>query len=215
MARYVPALRFERLTGLYDPIARLTARDNSFKRRVVEAVDVPDGGRVLDLACGTGTLAIRLAIARPGLDVAGVDGDPAILRRARANAHEAGAGIDFDEGLSTGLPYAEASFDAVMSTLFFHHLDRASKEATVAEVMRVLKPGGRLHVADWGKPADLLMAAAFLPVRLLDGFDVTEDNVTGELPRIFERGGLQEVRQTTRLRAPLGTISIWRAQKAG
>lgn len=185
-----------------------------FKRRIVEALAVPPGGRVLDLACGTGTLAIMLAGARPELSVAGVDGDPGILRRARAKAHQAGVGVDFDHGLSTALPYAEDSFDAVTSTLFFHHLDRGSKEDTVRELVRVLKPGGSLHVADWGKPSDPLMAAAFLQVRLLDGFDVTADNANGELPRIFEEGGFDRVRERDRLRTPAGTISIWDARAA-
>lgn len=192
-------------------MVRLTTREGAFKRRIVEAVTVPAGGRVLDLACGTGTLAIMLAGARPELSVAGVDGDPEILRRARAKAHEAGVGVDFDEGLSTALPYAEHSFDAVTSTLFFHHLERAVKENTVRELVRVLKPGGSLHVADWDKPSDPLMAAVFLSVRLLDGFDVTSDNANGLLHGLFEAGGFTRVRETGRLRTPAGTIGMWHA----
>lgn len=155
-----------------------------------------------------------LAGARPELSVAGVDGDPGILRRARAKAHEAGVGVDFDHGLSTALPYAGGSFDAVTSSLFFHHLDRAAKQETVSELVRVLKPGGSLHVADWGRPSDPFMAVAFLQVRLLDGFDVTADNANGELPRIFEAGGFDRVRERDRLRTPAGTISIWDARAA-
>jgi ubiquinone/menaquinone biosynthesis C-methylase UbiE len=213
--RYVAALRFPALTRFYDPVMRLGTRESEFKRRIVDAVAVPAGARILDLACGTGTLAIMLAKAHPDAAIAAVDGDPEVLRRARAKAHEQQVGIDFDEGLSTALPYADDSFDAVASTFFFHHLDRGSKEATIAEIRRVLKPGGRLHVADWGKPPDPLMAAAFLQVRLLDGFEVTRDNASGELPRIFERGGFTGVRESGRLRTLFGSVSIWDAALAG
>ena len=212
--RYISALRFPALTRFYDPLVGLGTRESEFKRRIVEAVDVPRDGRILDLACGTGTLAIMLARRNPGISIAGVDGDSEMLRRARAKAHEAGASIDFDEGLSTALPYEDDSFDALTSTLFFHHLDRSSKERTVAEIARVLKPGGHLHVADWGKPSDPVMAVALLPVRLLDGFDVTRDNANGELPRIFERGGFGQVRESGRLRTLFGPVSIWNAALA-
>lgn len=213
--RYIPALRFSALTPLYDPLVGLGTRESEFKRRIVDALEVPSGGRILDLACGTGTLAIMIARAHPDISVAAVDGDLEVLRRARAKAHEAQVGIDFDEGLSTALPYSDGCFDAVTSTLFFHHLDRASKVATIAEIARVLKPGGRFHVADWGKPADPLMAAAFLQVRLLDGFDVTRDNASGELPHLFERGGFTRVRECGRLRTLFGPVSIWDAALAG
>lgn len=212
--RYIPALRFSALTRFYDPLVGFGTRESEFKRRIVDAVEVAEGGRILDLACGTGTLAIMIARRYPGISIAGVDGDPEMLRQARAKAHETEVGIDFDEGLSTALPYEADSFDALTSTLFFHHLDRASKEKTVAEIARVLRPGGRLHVADWGKPSDPVMAAALLQVRLLDGFDVTRDNANGELPRIFERGGFTRVRESGRLRTLFGPVSIWDAALA-
>jgi len=104
-------------------------------------------------------------------------------------------------------------FDVAISTLFFHHLKRADKERTLVELVRVLKPGGRLHVADWGKPSDPLMAAAVLPVRAFDGFDVTADNVGGALPAMFERSGLEHVRVRRELRTPLGTIALYEGRK--
>jgi len=116
--RFVPALRFTWLTGLFDPVSRLTTREGTFKRRVLERATLVEGERVLDLACGTGTLALAAARSVPGLRVTGVDGDPAILGRARAKA---GAEVTFDEGLSTELPYEDESFDVVLSTMFFHH----------------------------------------------------------------------------------------------
>lgn len=208
MAEYVPALRFRALTGLYDPIVRATTREGEFKRRLLAEAELRPGHRVLDLACGTGTLAIAAKRQAPGAELVGVDGDPEVLARASAKAEAAGVDVQFDEGLSTGLPYADASFDRVLSTLFFHHLDRAGKRATIAEVARVLRPGGELHVADWGKAGDPLMAALSWPVRLLDGLEVTRENFDGSLPGLFAEGGLEDVTERDRLRTPLGSMAL-------
>jgi len=97
----------------------------------------------------------------------GSDGDPGILRRARAKAHEAGVRVDFDEGLSTALPYGDDSFDAVTSTLMLHHLTQDQRARALAEVRRVLRPGGRLVVADFAPPHNRLMALAGRAARTL------------------------------------------------
>ena len=209
---YIPALRFRALTGLYDPVVRATTRERTFKRQLVEKLDPAPGERVLDLACGTGTLALMIAERYPQAGVTGVDGDPEVLRRARDKAERAGAPIDFDEGFSTELPYKDQSFDRVASTLFFHHLTTPDKARTLAEVRRVLRPGGELHVADWTKPSDPLMAALFWPVRLLDGLDVTRANADGTLPRMFERAGLGVTTEHDRLRTGFGSLALWSAR---
>ena len=213
-AGYVPALRFRSLTRFYDPLVRLTVRDSEFKRRLLVAAQLRTGQDVLDLGCGTGTLAIMAAQAEPGLNVVGLDGDQEILERARAKAIAAGAAIDFQEGLSTRLPFAAASFDRVLSTLFFHHLTTADKRVTLTEVTRVLRPGGELHVADWGRPQDPLMAGLFAGVRALDGFERTRANVRGQLPELFEEAGLLEARAHDRLRTAFGSVELYTARRS-
>jgi ubiquinone/menaquinone biosynthesis C-methylase UbiE len=212
MAGYVPALRYRALTRLYDPVVRATTREAEFKRRLLEQAAIAPGHRVLDLACGTGTLAIEAKLSEPGATVVGVDGDPEMLDRARGKAAAAGAEIELDEGLSTDLPYEDSSFDRVLATLFFHHLDLAGKQATFAEIARVLRPRGELHVADWGRPSDPLMAALGWQVRLLDGLDVTRENFDGSLPRLIAEGGLGDVTETDRLRTPLGSMVLLAAR---
>ena len=206
--RYIPALRFDSLTRIYDPVVALTTRERHFKRRVLERAALESGTAVLDLACGTGTLAIAAAAEAPGVSVTGVDGDPAILVRGREKARTAGAAISFDEGLSTELPYSAKTFDVVLSTLFFHHLDDAAKLRTGAEVRRVLRPGGRFVLGDWGRPQDPLMRIAFLAPQLFDGFETTRGNVAGRLPAILTEAGFGDVTVTDRFRTPLGTIEI-------
>jgi SAM-dependent methyltransferase len=212
MADYVPALRFRALTGLYDPVVGATTREGEFKRRLLAQAAIEPGHRVLDLACGTGTLAITAKRRTPAADVVGVDGDPEVLARAAEKAGSAGLALELDEGLSTGLPYPDGSFHRVLSTLFFHHLDRDDKRATIAEVRRVLRSGGELHVADWGKPSDPLMAALSWPVRLLDGLAVTRDNFDGSLPSLIADGGFEDVAERDRLRTPFGSIVLLSAR---
>jgi ubiquinone/menaquinone biosynthesis C-methylase UbiE len=211
---YLPALRFRALTPLFDGVVRTTMREQRFKAMLLDRADLRPGQRVLDLGCGTGTLALMAAEREPGLELVGLDADPQILARARRKAAAAGAAIRFDEGLSTELPYEDESFDRVCSTLFFHHLTSADKVSTAAEVARVLKPGGRLHVADFGPPGDPLMQVAFLIVRLFDGREQTQANLDGELPAIFERGGLADAGSEASLRTFMGRLHLYRAQRA-
>jgi ubiquinone/menaquinone biosynthesis C-methylase UbiE len=214
VAGYVPALRFRALTGLYDPVVRATTREAKFKPRLLDQARIGPGDRVLDVACGTGTLAIEAKRRAPGAELVGIDGDPEMLERAREKARAAGAGIAFDEGLSTDLPYEDSTFDRALSTLFFHHLDLAGKRATIAELARVLRPGGELHIADWGRPSDPLMALLGWQIRLLDGRDVTRENFDGSLPGLIADGGFADVAERDRLRTPLGSMVLLSARAA-
>jgi len=210
---YLPALRFSALTRLYDPVVRATSREGRFKELLVEQAAPQAGQRILDLGCGTGTLAIQVKQRAPGAEVVGLDADPEMLGRAREKADGAGVDLTLTEGMSNELPFEDASFDRVLSTLFFHHLDPEPKRQTAREIARVLRNGGELHVADWGSPSDPVMAAAFLGIRLLDGFENTAENYRGYLPRIFEEAGLARAQQTDRLRTMFGTLALYRAER--
>jgi ubiquinone/menaquinone biosynthesis C-methylase UbiE len=215
MPEFIPALRFHRLTPLFDLVAAATVRDGAMKRRVLGHAALRSGEDVLDVGCGTGTLAVEAARAAPGVRVTGLDADPSILARARTRAAGAGLEIRLDEGMSTQLPYADASFDVVLSTLFFHHLPDEDKHRTAAELVRVLRPGGRLVLADLGKPQDPLMRLAVrATTQLLDGVATTALNVRGELPEVLAGAGLSAVVRRDRIRAPTGTYEIVTAAKA-
>jgi ubiquinone/menaquinone biosynthesis C-methylase UbiE len=146
--------------------------------------------------------------------VTGLDADPSILARARRRAADAGLEIGFDEGRSTALPYADASFDLVLSTLFFHHLPDDAKRQTADELVRVLRPGGRLVVGDLGRPQDPLMRIAVrMTVRLLDGVATTALNVRGELPDVLASADLVRVSVGDRIRTPTGTYEVMGATR--
>jgi len=209
---YIPALSYDQLTFLYDPVVRLTTREAAFKSALLAQARIYSGHRVLDLACGTATLTIATKRTYPHAIVVGIDGDPGILRKARAKAQRAGVEVQLDEGLSYALPYANASFDRVLSSLFFHHLTRENKLRTLTEVWRVLKPGGALHVADWGAPQNSLMKLASQGIVRLDGA-TTKDNFTGLLPAFIAQAGFTDVQETRYFNSLFGTIRLHRAQK--
>ena len=210
---YIPALGFHFLTPAYDAVVRMTTRERTFKAALVVQADAQAGQRVLDLACGTGTLAIWIKKSCPGAEVVAIDGDIKILDRARSKARRAGAVIQFDQGLSYDLPYPDGHFDCVTSSLFFHHLSWADKERTARELHRVIRPGGQLHVADWGRATGLLMRAAFFGIQLLDGFENTRDHVKGKLPELFTAAGFVEVSQTQAFSTAFGTMALCRAAR--
>ena len=209
MARdYVPALGFRVLTPAYDVVVGATTRERTVKRALVEQAGLAAGQRVLDLACGTATLSLVAAAACPGLELTGLDGDPEMLARACRKAERAGVRISLDEGMSFALPYADASFDRVLCSLFFHHLSVPDKERTAREVLRVLRPGGELHVADWGQPSGRITGAGFRLVQLLDGHANTEPQRRGELPGLLARAGFADVRERTSYDTVFGTMRL-------
>lgn len=209
---YIPALRFDWLTFLYDPVVRLTTREAAFKAALLAQAMIQPGQRVLDLACGTATLTIIIKQVHPQATVIGIDGDPAILRQARAKAERNGVEIQLDQGMSYELPYSDESFDHVLSSLFFHHLTRENKLRTLTEVRRVLKPGGEFHVADWGAPQNVLMKLASQGIVLLDGA-TTKDNFAGKLPEFIGQSGFEDVEEVRRFNSLFGTIRLHKAYK--
>ena len=143
-----------------------------------------------------------------------LDADTEILATARDKAATRGARIEFDAGMSVEMPYGDARFDVALSTLFFHHLSDSDKRGTAAEVLRVVKPGGRLVVADVGKPQDPVMRlTALATVQLLDGFPTTSLNVAGKLPALLGYAGFENVGVVHRLRTPVGTIEVLTANR--
>jgi len=208
---YVHALRFRSLTRFYDRVLRATLKEEKFKVLLVEQARVRLGQRVLDLGCGTGTLTILVKKAAPAATVVGLDGDPEALALAREKAAREGVEIEFQEALAWEAPFEPASFDRVVSSLVFHHLTTENKRRTLRKIRDWLRPGGELHVADWGRAQDLLMRLAFLPVQLLDGFETTSDNVRGLLVPLIREAGFEEVAETRRERTVFGTLSLYRA----
>lgn len=101
---------------------------------------------------------------QPTAEVVGVDGDPDLFALARRKIERAGLTVRLDQALASELPYESSSFDRVLSRLVFHHLPSDVKRVSLREIHRVLRPGGELHVADWGLPSNLLTRWASIVV---------------------------------------------------
>ncbi len=211
--RYVPAAGRRSLTGLYDPVLTLTMREQTFRARLKADLlaSLPAQGLIVDIGCGTGTFAIALSAA--GAQVVGVDGDADAL--ARASGKPGAERVDWRKGLADDLPVESASVDAVVMSLLLHHLEPTGKRAALAEAFRVLKPAGRLQIADWGRPRDPVMRAAFFALQLLDGFASTQPHARGELPCFVTGAGFVDLETRTRLRTFWGLLELLDAAKPG
>lgn len=113
--------------------------------KLVKFAEVSAGQKVLDVACGTGVVAVTAA--RRGANVSGLDLSPALLERARSNAEAAAVAIDFTEGDAEALPYPDAAFDVVLSQ--FGHIFAPRPALAVKEMLRVLRAGGRIAFSTW------------------------------------------------------------------
>lgn len=185
---YIPALSYRFLTPFYDFIQKYIVRDLRYKTLLIQQADIQPGHRVLDLGCGTGTLAIQAKQAQPEAEVVGLDADPDMLKVARYKAAQQNVPVTFDIGFTNKLPYPDESFDRVLSSIMIHHLKTPDKLQTAQEVYRVLKPGGQLHIIDFGKPTTWY---GRLLGPFLHKFEEANDNIDGKLPEIFGAPGLK------------------------
>jgi ubiquinone/menaquinone biosynthesis C-methylase UbiE len=143
---YLPAAGHDLLLPAYDLLTRLLGMPPAYDE-LINAAELHDGAQVLEIGCGTANLTIRAKRAHPGVELTGVDPDPRALGRARRKA-DGLVGIRFEQGYAQELPYADGSFDRVLSSMMLHHLDDGVKAAALAEAFRVLRPGGSIHIVD-------------------------------------------------------------------
>ena len=151
-AHYKPAAGADWLLPLYDPVIALFFPEKRLRREFLLHADLSPGLRVLDVGCGTGSFAVLAKRAHRDVAITGLDGDPKALAIARRKAQREGVEVTFDEGFSSELPYGDAAFDRVVSSLVLHHLPTTHKQRTLSKIRRVLAPAGFLLLQDFGPP---------------------------------------------------------------
>ena len=208
---YIPAFSLRLLTPFYDFIMKWGALEPIFKPRLVMQARLKSGYRILDVGCGTATLTILIKKTQPEAEVIGVDGDPEILEIAKSKTAKAGVSIRLDYGMAFDLPYPSGSFNRVFSSMVLHHLTRENKLRSLKEMFRVLKPGGELHVADFGKPQNLMTYFVSLIMRRLEE---TSDLIRGLLPEMLREAGFDQVEETSKFMTAFGTIALFRARES-
>lgn len=187
--KYIPALKYHWLTTLYDPILDITMPERKIKSYLINEADFKPEQRVLDFGCGSLTLSILAKKTHPATEFVGVDVDKKILQIAREKGRHEGVNVPVIHYDGSVLPFKDSSFDHVMSSLVFHHLTTEQKASALAEIKRVLKPTGQLHIADFGSPANLFQRVGFYLIQFLDGFKTTTGSVKGVLPDLIFRAG--------------------------
>jgi len=213
--RYTPALGNAKLTPLYDlAIAGLT-RENTWRDELVRRVDPQPNDRILDVGCGTGSLATKIKSAAPECQIVGLDPDPEVLGRAQLKAERLNQTVDWREGFLTDELAAELSpMTKVVSSLVFHQTPVTEKKSILGSIWRVLEPGGHLYIADYGHQRTSLMRTLFRwTVQAIDGVEDTTPNAKGKLPGYMTEMGFEGVREERVIPTATGSISIYEAMK--
>lgn len=205
---YIPAAGHPWALALYDPFTTLLGV-NRVRRTLIEGADLDGARRVLDVGCGTGTLAVMIARAYPHLDVVGLDPDPDALAIATRKAARAGVTIRFDRGMAGALPYPDGTFDRVFSSFMFHHLRGDQKRDMLREVRRVLAPGGRLELVDFAGPE----GQPRLLRRLLHGHQLLKDNAEANVLARLREAELADARRHAQTALIVGRANSYRASR--
>lgn len=210
---FTPALGRSDLTTQYDRVVALMTRERRWRRKLLTALAPAPADTIVDLGAGTGSMALFIKGAEPRSKVVGVDPDPAVLDIARAKIAAAGHDVQLVEAFGDASVLPDGCADKVVSTLVLHQCSHDAKVGLLRNAHRMLKPGGRLLVADYGFQRTALMAMLFRQVRALDGYANTRANKNGEIPGLIAAAGFGEVAEIDVVNTPTGSISVYAATK--
>ena len=176
---------------------------------LVAQAELSDGLRVLEIGCGTGNVTVRAKRAAPGADVVGSDPDPLALTRAQRKVRGL-SGIRFERAYAQKLPFADGEFDRVLSSMMLHHLDEDVKAGAAAEIHRVLRPGGSLHIVDIGGHAT---AHHGLAARWMKDNPHAAGNLGDAIPRLLTNAGFECAEVASRRSRFIGQLTFYRADR--
>jgi ubiquinone/menaquinone biosynthesis C-methylase UbiE len=204
--------RLIRWASFYDLAVNIMTLGHADRLRLMtlDQALLKPGESVLDVGCGTGgvTIPAKIRVGENG-SAAGIDPSPEMIAVARRKAQRAGIEIDFRVGVIESLPFPDETFDVVTSSLMMHHLPQHLQVKGMAEIWRVLKPGGRLLIADMKRPSRSPLKRFVILLLLHHGHQI--DFGIEDLPELLKAPGFVEIKQ---LEDHFLTIGFVRATKA-
>ncbi|MEV0534265.1 methyltransferase domain-containing protein [Kitasatospora sp. NPDC050463] len=211
---FTPALGRLAPTRFYDPVIALMRERLWRALTAMHAAPRPEDV-IVDVGCGTGSLALLLQRIEPRARIVGVDPDPDMLARARRKSVPGDAAPQWELGMGDALPQllGTGSASTVVSSLVLHQCPLATKRAVLASMSAVLRPGGRLVIADYGRQRTALMRLAFRTVQLADGREDTQPQADGVLPELIREAGFREVREAEVVPTISGSVSVYTARR--
>ncbi len=201
------------LLSAYDPIVSLLTREGRWRSALLDQLAPRAGEVIVDAGCGTGSFLALLGRAQGSATLIGIDPDARILARAQAKLDRAGVRCTLRRGYLrdvAALAYA-ARPGKIVSSLVLHQVPMAEKRAGLAAIHAALRPGGELHIADYGLQRTRAMRWLFKLVLAVDGREDTQPNADGILPALMQEAGFAEVEETAVIPTLTGSISLYRA----
>jgi ubiquinone/menaquinone biosynthesis C-methylase UbiE len=188
--------RLIRWTSFYDISVNVMTLGQADRLRLLtlDQALLKHGESILDVGCGTGgvTIPAKIRVGENG-SAAGIDPAPEMIAVAHRKAKRAGIEIDFRVGVIESLPFPDETFDVVTSSLMMHHLPEHLQVKGLAEIMRVLKPGGRLLIADMMRPGLSPFKRFFTSLAFHHGHGVQFG--IEDLPELLKEAGFEEIKQ--------------------
>lgn len=200
--------------SFYDALVWLLSggKGLAFRQATVELAEIKAGERVLDVGCGTGDLTLAAkAVAGSTGEVIGTDASPAMIDQARRKAARSGVEVTFQVDLIETMTFPDNQFDVVLSSLMMHHLPDDLKREGLAEIYRVLKPGGRLLIVDMESSTggSILQRLSEVMIQLHGGHTHMQNNVKKLIP-LVEAAGFANV-ETDKLNRQFSFIAAKKA----
>jgi len=199
---FLPAAGLDILLPLYDPLWWVLG-GAKLRADFIRDAGIARGQRILDVGCGTGSLLVQIAQTAPEVRLSGIDPDAKALARCRRKSASAGVEVEWCQGFADELPHADGSFDRVLSSFMFHHLDLDTRRGMLREAHRVLIPGGELHLVDFAGQQHGHGPLAHWFHR----HEQPADHRGGRVVELFVEAGFDPVREVSQHRSILGSYA--------
>lgn len=177
----------------YDIGCILLGFGKGFRHRIIKHLNLSGTERILDAGCGTGTLLIMLKEIYPSVVAEGLDPDEKALQIASQKSHRNNTNILLHCSIMDNMPFESNSYDVIVSSLVFHHLQKDNRLASLKECLRVLRPGGKMLLVDFGPPRPYIVDRILS--MLFSLFEPIEDGVEGRIPELMLKAGFSKVNE--------------------